>query len=788
MSTAAETVARPPRAGSTSRKRGRRRRTPKLSEAERWAIYATAAVGAVAGCLAGARPTGAVLSDALWASGCVGAVTLLSARAKRATLVWLAGIATAMSVGDLWVIAGGSALCLCAISITSNHRMPVLNAATGALASLSLLHSADLLFFGLPSALSAVAVAPVVWSGLKYTTRQTRRRIGIAAAVAVCLSALAGVGFALAAVSARTEVEAAVTKSQEAVSAVRSGDQAVAGRLFGDASGHFQRANDALSSPWAWPARAVPVLGVQANALVVASRAGGEVAGAAEQAASAAPYRDLKPRAGTIDLSLMSTMSRPLDGSVGALKSSIDALDGASSGWMLPTLKDEIDRFTGALKDALPDAELAAEAVKVAPELLGGSGPRRYFLAFATPAEARFQGGFIGAYGELSAEAGKVSLTRTGSIEELSDAPGASERHLGGSKLYQQRYSRFQPARFFQNLTASPDWPANTTAIGDLYPQAGGSPVSGAIYVDPYGLAALLKLTGPVTLEGVPEPLTAENAARYLLVEQYLTGEPSGQRKDRLLSASKQTFEALTTRDLPSPKEIVEVLGPVVRGGHLLFSTKDKGPEDFLKRIGLTGGFIETAGREFLDVRTSNSSGNKIDAYLQREIDYQGSYDQQTGKVDAALTISLRNDAPASGLPDYVIANSFGLPAGTNRMLVSVFTSGEVDRATIDGSPLALQREDEYGGRVYSALVAVPPTSVSTIELHMSGSLPAGSPFRFAMGHQPLVKDDHVKVSVGLNGEASAVGAGWAIEAGHGRWEGELHEPIEVSLEAVGQQ
>ena len=149
--------------------------------------------------------------------------------------------------------------------------------------------------------------------------------------------------------------------------------------------------------------------------------------------------------------------------------------------------------------------------------MLGGEGARRYFISFVNPAEARFQGGFIGSYGVLLAEHGKVTLERSGPIEDLSDAPGFDSRSLSGPALYLQRYGRFQPARFLQNLTASPDLPDNAAAIAKLYPQAGGTAVQGVISVDPEGLGALLKLTGPITVPGRTEPLTADTAAPYLL-------------------------------------------------------------------------------------------------------------------------------------------------------------------------------------------------------------------------------------------------------------------------------
>ena len=48
------------------------------------------------------------------------------------------------------------------------------------------------------------------------------------------------------------------------------------------------------------------------------------------------------------------------------------------------------------------------------------------------------------------------------------------------------------------------------------------------------------------------------------------------------------------------------------------------------------------------------------------------------------VDVTLTNDAPASGLPRYVIGNDQGLPDGTSRMLVTLYGPGR--------SPLAAPR------------------------------------------------------------------------------------------------
>ena len=87
---------------------------------------------------------------------------------------------------------------------------------------------------------------------------------------------------------------------------------------------------------------------------------------------------------------------------------------------------------------------------------------------------------------------------------------------------YETSHAGLLPARFWQNLAATPDIPTMGEAVTAGWPLVSdGRQADGMIVIDPLGLAALLELTGPVTVADWPEPITAENAAEILLFEHY---------------------------------------------------------------------------------------------------------------------------------------------------------------------------------------------------------------------------------------------------------------------------
>ena len=575
-----------------------------------WALVAASAVAAAA---SPARPTGLRAADVVWCGLLGAAVPLVASRSRRLPLVWAGGIAAVMGiVGDVTtVVATVALLALIGVITFSDRRDRVVATALGALTVQVLLRSPSFGFVGLPTVVGAVALAPLVWSGYSMA-RQRERRAGVMAVlVTTAVVLVLGSAAMVTALGTRSTLADGVDLAARGLESIGAGDTPGAADRFTAAADTFQKGSDSLEGWLTWGGRLVPVVGQHVEALRRVASAGVALDRSAATTASTANYRELTADDGQVDLAAIEALQEPVASSAAIITSALHSVATVRSPWLVGSVARQLDRFGERLADAGDQAEIAAEGLAVAPALLGAEGPRQYFVAFATPGESRYGGGFAGAYGILSADAGHLELTHTGSLNAL-DAPDAPYG-FDPPPDWNELYGSYSVDSFLGNFAASPDWPTDRGVIGQLYPQTpGGSRIDGALYLDPAAIAGLLRLTGPVVVPELETTLDAGNAERFLLQDQYvLIGGNNPQRKELLGEAARATFDALTSRPLPGIATLTDVLGGLVDAGHLRMSVDDPVSEAFLDRVGLAGQWDDPSGHRLRVVAVGEPAGQQ---------------------------------------------------------------------------------------------------------------------------------------------------------------------------------
>lgn len=298
----------------------------------------------------------------------------------------------------------------------------------------------------------------------------------------------------------------------------------------------------------------------------------------------------------------------------------------------------------------------------------------------------------------------------------------------------------------------------------ELYSQKGGRPVDGVITVDPWALAAVLELAGPIEFAGPDGSVIEVDAATlpgFLLTEQYVRFPDDTDRSRALARMVGALFQALERAD-PSVDEVGEAFAPVVERGRLTMTLADETRSNpLLDRLGLGATPGEVTVDQVAVVHT-NAAGNKLDAHLDRTVDYRVDL-HDAGGLEAEVRITLHNTADPDALPDAVAGRPerTGVDRGTNVSLVSVLTPHRVQSAGIEAAgtdatsvePLPVGLSEEPGFTGATVAVSVDPGESVTVVFTLTGAVELGGAdgaggYSVRVDHQPLARDDEWTITL----------------------------------------
>ncbi len=693
----------------------------------------------VAGLLAtvgGPQPTAAPVFDAVLVAGAVAMVTWLGAAAFRwdaALVTLIAGLTSFSIIGTaLGVVAAVAGFLL----PVAPGRRAIVNAVLVGLAMNIAVRSQFDLFFGSSTLIALALGATVATVGFLRRTKRSRRAIATIGGAALVVAFVATVALGIFGVLAADDLRAGSTQTQAGLSALGDGDVEGAQASFDAAADSFESADSLLANPLVSAARFVPGLAQHQRTVTELSSEAADAARFLSNELDAVDLDRLSVTDGRIDVQRVAALQTPLlaiQRRVEGLQHTVDELD---SDWLIAPVGDRVDDLADELAAQRQRSADALEVVSAAPAMLGGDGPRTYFIGFTTPAEARGSGGFMGNWAEMTVTDGQIDMTKFGRADDLNLGGDPSVRRFStgnGSDLdeWLARYGPFNLSSGpdgttgpepWKNINMSPDIATTGRAIADLYPQSGGSQLDGVFIMDAYTLARFLEFTGPIPLPGGSDVVTVETAADFLLNDQYDVTKVDA-RVDVLEGFSRTVIDTLLSGTLPAPTTLMDTLGPMVDQGRLTGWMARPDEQAVLEQTGMAGTLPQPGAGDGVAVVFNNAGGNKIDYYLSADTTYRVTADARTGSASARLDVTMTNDAPTDGEPGYVIGNPVGLPVGTNRTRISVFTRLPVTAASLNDQPAIIEPGAEADYFVTSVYVVLPAGATATLSLELEGRM-----------------------------------------------------------------
>lgn len=555
----------------------------------------------------------------------------------------------------------------------------------------------------------------------KPRPRWSRRRIVLGTGL-VCVPLAALAGWLL--VQART-AQADLTAAQAAVARLRTdltGGGQPSGQVLSEIREHTRAARQATSDP-AWSAVAyLPLAGrpfrtAQGLSVAVDQVAADVLPDVMRLREMADPGKVLHDD-GAVDLDVLAQA----DPVLARIQHNLDRIQANLRGLPSSTGLDRLDtasrQLTGQVTRMAASAKTAGTTARLLVPALGASGPRSYFLAFQTNAEARGTGGLVGAFGILTADHGRITFHDVSSNDALTAAP-APVADFGPE--FERQYAAAQSTRLLANSNLSAHFPYAAQVWVGLWRQRTGQQLDGAIATDPVGLGRLLEAIGPVALPG-GEQLTAANAVDLTESTSYARYTDPPARKRFLVQVAKAVGDALL-HGRHDPAALLQALGHNARDGRLRMWSGDGTTQTVLEQSALAGSVPQDPG-PFSALVVNNSAGTKLDYYLDRSLTYELG-PCRSGSRASTVRIKLTNRAPAAGLPAYVTNRTDNplspQPLGSTRTWVSLYASvgAQLSHASMGGRPLLMSASVERKHLVLASEVELRPGEVQEMEIHL---------------------------------------------------------------------
>jgi hypothetical protein len=427
----------------------------------------------------------------------------------------------------------------------------------------------------------------------------------------------------------------------------------------GRAEVRFERAAAVAGGPLGTLGALTPLYGGNVDAAEGIAIAGSHLAGAASDlagsiASSPGGWDDLAPSAGRLPLERYETLAGAAAVALEEARAAQAALVDTPASFLLPQVRDarwEAQHETAALTRSLEGAVGLLEGF---PTFAGADGPRRYLVVAQNPAELRGTGGIWGAYAILTLDDGRPTLSSTAPTRDLADV-GLDEIE-GISDDYRRNYDTFGGAASWQNMNMTPDFPSAARAALANYAAGQDTELDGVLAADPYALAAMLRVTGPVPVPGTDVRVGADDVAPFTMNEAYALFPRQVDRKSILGAVAGDVisrFLALDGKGLPR----LRALADAVAGGHLFLYSTDPRFQSGLTLTGAGGAFVEDAAAapgDVAGVTVNNGSANKVDFYGTTRVTYRVELAPE-GAATSELEVTLRNEAPTEGPPRYVL-------------------------------------------------------------------------------------------------------------------------------------
>lgn len=282
------------------------------------------------------------------------------------------------------------------------------------------------------------------------------------------------------------------------------------------------------------------------------------------------------------------------------------------------------------------------------------SGSKTYLLVFPNYNEARATGGFLGTYGLLKIDDGKI---RRLSIESIYNLDGSFYENIAAPGPMQPQIQKWgiRDANWFA------DFPSSAAKILYFYEKAKET-TDGVISITPAMFEDLLALVGPIYMQQYAVVLTPENFQQTV---QYKTSfdfdHNLNQPKKFLADFAPILLNRLVYLSQDDWLKFFEITTTNLSKRQILIYSTTPATQQKILELGYAGNILD-ADQDYLNIINTNLGGTKTDLDVEQQARLK-TYIQADGLIVNTLEVTRRNQAlkPNKNYMRVLVPNGSGL-------------------------------------------------------------------------------------------------------------------------------
>jgi hypothetical protein len=451
----------------------------------------------------------------------------------------------------------------------------------------------------------------------------------------------------------------------------------------------------------------------------------------------------LRTADGAIRLDVFRSAAAPLAAAASATDDAARAVAALPGSSWLPAANHARTKVTSLVDDLRGVLRDAGDASRLAPDMLGGNGTRRYLLVVENEAEARGLGGLPGVTAVVTVSHGRLSFSQF-----------RNDNFFGGLSVptadlpadYRRTYAGVDVTSDWRDTNVSPDFPVVAKVWLAMWEAATGDRLDGAIAADPTALSYLLDATGPAKLPDGSE-VSGDNVVALTQQSIYADVGQVPARKARFIEIARATATRVANAPHGTAHALVSGLSRAVNEHRLLVFSANSAEQAMLTTTPLGGGLPRTDA-PFVGVVLNNGQASKLDYYIQRSVTYDRTACSRSDMQLSTVTVRLHNTAPAN-LPPYVTHRdplTRHNPVGSERLFVALYTTrgAQLLGVSAGGPKLPARIGSEAGHPRYEVDVTIDRGETATLVFHL---IEPKSPKPVQIWKQPGVQPESVSVT-----------------------------------------